>query len=128
LTSGIIETSYRIAQLSIALDRSLLTGDSPELHDMLTTVFDGAREDIERGLRVGAIVVGEDSDPLKRLVLAKVLARLSPARAAEFRERLKDLLRSFDDGVADPDGDAYGFVIGFYPMTGVPADEDPADD
>jgi DNA-binding transcriptional ArsR family regulator len=128
VVSGIIETSYRIAQLSIALDRGLLAGDSPELHDMLTTIFDGAREDIERGIHAGAIVVGEDTDPLKRLVLAKGLTRLSPDRAAEFRERLKDLLRSFDDDPADLEGDAYGFVVGFYPLTGVPADEPRADD
>ncbi len=128
VVSGIIETSYRIAQLSIALDRSLLASDSPELHDMLTTIFDGAREDIERGIRAGAIVVGEEADPLKRLVLAKMLARLTPARAAELRERLKELLRSFEDEQSDPDGEPYGFVLGFYPLTGVPADAHPTDD
>lgn len=127
VVSGIIETSYRIAQLSVSLDRALLAGDSPEFHDMLATIFDGARDDIERGIRVGAIAVGEEADPPRRLVLAKMLARLSPARAAELRERLKDLLESFQDEDTDADGDPYGFVLGFYPLTGVPADEAPAD-
>ena len=128
VVSGIIETSYRIAQLNVSLDRSLLAGDSAELHDMLTTIFDGAREDIERGIRVGAIAVGEEAEAPKRLVLVKMLARLSPARAAELREQLKDLLQSFQDEEADVDGDPYGFVLGFYPLTGVPADEPQLDD
>jgi DNA-binding transcriptional ArsR family regulator len=123
VVSGIIETSYRIAQLSLKLDRALLTGDSPELHDMLTTVFDGAREDIERGIRAGVVDLSETSDPLRRVILAKGLARLSPARAAEFRARLDALLHAFDDDPPTVDGDPYGFVLSFYPMSGIPADE-----
>jgi DNA-binding transcriptional ArsR family regulator len=128
VVSGIIETSYRIAQLSVRLDRGLLTGDSPELHDMLATVFDGAREDIERGVRTGLIDLGEESDPLRRVVLAKGLTRLSPARATEFHTRLKDLVASFDDDSTDAETNEYGFVLGFYPLTGLPAEERPADD
>ena len=97
VVSGIIETSYRIAQLGVKLDRGLLAGDSPALHDMLTTVFDGARDDIERGIRAGAIDLGEETDPLRRVILAKGLTRLSPERAAEFQARLKALLESYDD-------------------------------
>ena len=132
VVSGIIETSYRIAQLSVKLDRGLLAGDSPALHDMLTTVFDGAREDIERGIRAGAIDLGEETDPLRRVILAKGLTRLSPERAAEFQARLKALLESYEDDAKAMDGAAYGFVLGFYPMTGIPADdpspEGPGDD
>ena len=133
VVSGIIETSYRIAQLSVKLDRGLLAADTPALHDMLTTVFDGAREDIERGIRAGAIDLGEETDPLRRVILAKGLTRLSPERATEFQARLKALLESYEDDSKEGDGAAYGFVLGFYPMTGVPADdeatsEDPSDD
>jgi hypothetical protein len=124
VVSGIIETRYRIAQLSVKLDRALLTGDSPELHDMLTTVFDGARDDIERGIRAGVIDLGEETDPLRRVVLAKGLTRLSPARATEFQARLRDLLHAFEDDPLDVEADAYGFVLGFYPMTGLPPEED----
>ena len=126
VVSGIIETSYRIAQLGVKLDRSLLAGDSSALHDMLTTVFDGAREDIERGIRAGAIDLGEDTDPLRRVILAKGLTRLSPGRAAEFQARLKALLGDYEDDAKETDGNAYGFVLGFYPMTGIPADDDPS--
>jgi DNA-binding transcriptional ArsR family regulator len=132
VVSGIIETSYRVAQLSVKLDRGLLAGDTSALHDMLTTVFDGARDDIERGIRAGAIDVGEETDPVRRVILAKGLTRLSPERAAEFRARLQALVESYEDDAKENEGDAYGFVLGFYPMTAIPADdggpEDPSDD
>jgi DNA-binding transcriptional ArsR family regulator len=127
VVSGIIETSYRIAQLSVKLDRALLTGDSPELHDMLTTVFDGARDDIERGIRAGIIELGEDADPLHRVILSKGLTRLSPARATEFQARLKELFEAFDDDPHDVPGDSYGLVLAFYPMVALAPDEDQAD-
>lgn len=121
VVSGIIETSYRIAQLTIALDRSLLTADSPEMHDVLTTVFEGARDDIERGLRNGVIGIREDADPSSKLVLSKSLARLSKAQALAVRSRVLELIDGFD--AEEGDGEPYGLVLGFYPM----ADLEPAE-
>ena len=114
VVSGIIETSYRIAQLKISLDRSLLTADSPEMHDVLTTVFEGARDDIARGLRTGVIGSGEDADPSTKLLLSKGLARLSKAQAEAVRTRILELIDGFD--AEDGDGQPYGLVLGFYPM------------
>jgi DNA-binding transcriptional ArsR family regulator len=116
VVSGIIETSYRVAQRSVKLDRGLLTGEEPVLHDMLTTIFDGARDDIERGIRDGAIDLTDDADPLRKVILAKGLARLSPERATEFRARLQALLDAFDDDPPAAGGDPFGVVLGFYPM------------
>lgn len=130
VVSGIIETSYRIAQLSVKLDRGLLAGDAPVLHDMLTTIFEGARDDIERGVRLGAIDLTDDADPLHKVILAKGFARLSPTRAIEFRARLQELLESYDDDLPDATGatgTGYGFVLGFYPMAGA-ADDAETDD
>lgn len=126
VVSGIIETSYRIGQLQISLDRSLLAGDSPGLHDVLTTVFEGARDDIERGLRSGAIRVDEGAAADMKLIVSKGLARLSPAQAVAFRERLVELIGSFDaaDTPAPDDARAYGLVLGFYPMTDASTEED----
>ncbi len=114
VVSGIIETSYRIAQLKISLDRSLLAADSPEMHDVLTTVFDGARDDIERGLRSGVIGTGEDADPSTKLLLSKGLARLSKAQAEAVRTHILELIDGFD--AEHGDGQPYGLVLGFYPM------------
>ncbi len=128
VVSGIIETSYRIGQLQISLDRSLLATDSAGLHDVLATVFEGARDDIERGLRSGAIRVDEEAGPHAKLVVSKGLARLSPAQAVAFRDRLVELIASFDtaDMPRDTPDDArpYGLVLGFYPMTDAATEED----
>src|SRR4026208_199358 len=51
VVSGIIETSYRIAQLSLRLDRALLSGAGPDVrssvHDVLAVIFDSVRDEIE---------------------------------------------------------------------------------
>jgi DNA-binding transcriptional ArsR family regulator len=124
VVSGIIETSYRIGQLKINLDRSLLAGDSPELHDVLVTVFDSARDDIERGLRSGVIGIAEDADPATKLLLSKGLARLSPERAAELRTRILELFNEFDADEPIDGGRPYGLVLGFYPMSETASAED----
>ncbi len=124
VVSGIIETSYRIAQLKINLDRSLLANDSPELHDVLVTVFDGARDDIERGLRSGAIGLSEDAEPITRLLLSKGIARLSADRAVEFRTRIIELFEEFDTDQLDAEARPYGLVFGFYPMPDLASAED----
>lgn len=119
VVSGIIETSYRVAQRSLRLDRSLLAADAPVMHEALTTIFDGARDDIERGLRRGAITTSEDAAPESKLVLGRAIGRLDPAAAVAFRERLTGLFEEFGvdaDGDADDARPAYGLVLGFYPL------------
>ncbi len=123
--SGIIETSYRIGQLRLNLDRSLLTGDSPELHDVLVTVFDGSRDDIEQGLRSGVIGIADDADPATKLLLSKGFARLTADQAAAIRARLVELLDAFDTDTGPGDGRAYGLVLGYYPVADTTTMEDP---
>jgi DNA-binding transcriptional ArsR family regulator len=124
VVSGIIETSYRIGQLKISLDRSLLAADSPQLHDVLATVFDGARDDIERGLRSGVIRVGEDAVPNTKLLVSKGLARLSPEQAIAFRARLTELIEEYDTTDSTVEAQPYGLVLGFYPMPDLASAED----
>jgi DNA-binding transcriptional ArsR family regulator len=122
VVSGIIETSYRIAQLSLRLDRRLLTGPdaaSDSVDEVVATLFDSARADVARGLRDGTIGVGEDESAPDHGLLARGVMRLPPDRAVAFRARLKALFEEFDPtaGPADPAaGAAYGFLVAFYPQ------------
>ena len=119
VVSGIIETSYRVGQRSVRLDRRLLAADAPTMHDTLTTIFDGARDDIERGLRAGTITTAEDAEPATKLLLARGLARLSPERAADLRARLVALFEEFSDEdghAAEPGLPAFGLVLSMYAM------------
>ncbi|HEY6571552.1 MAG TPA: helix-turn-helix domain-containing protein [Candidatus Limnocylindrales bacterium] len=119
IVSGIIETRYRVAALSFQLDRGLLAGDSEAgrqaLHDTLAAVFDSARGEVEQAIREGVIDMTAGAPDERRVTLSRGLARLSPARAAEFRTRLQALYEEFGDD-ADPDDRAYGFVFALYPM------------
>jgi DNA-binding transcriptional ArsR family regulator len=119
VVSGIIETSYRVGQRSVRLDRRLLAADAPTMHDTLTTIFDGARDDIERGLRAGTITTAEDAEPATKLLLARGLARLSPERAADLRARLVALFEEFSDEdghAAEPGLPAFGLVLSMYAL------------
>ena len=134
IVSGIIETRYRVAALSFQLDRNLLAGDSEAgqqaLHDTLVAVFDTARGEVEQAIREGVIDPSAGASDERRVVLSRGLARLSPERAAELRERLKALEEEFGND-AYPEGQSYGLVFALYPMprpSGEAATDDGTDD
>jgi len=135
VVSGIIETSYRVGQLELRLDRALLSADPTVMHDTLVTFFDGARGDIERGLRSGVISLADDSPVDEKLLMARGLGRLAPEQAAAFRTRLLALFEEFGatvegTSVSGPDArPAYGLVLAMYPMVDAVEDgstEEPA--
>ncbi len=121
VVSGIIETRYRVAALSFQLDRRMFEGDTDAatqaIHDTLVTIFDTARDEIEAAMRSASLVSsGEprttDGD---RVLVARSLSRLSPARAAEYRRRLNELQVEFSDEDG-PEAEAWGVVLAVYPM------------
>jgi DNA-binding transcriptional ArsR family regulator len=120
VVSGIIETSYRIAQLSLRLDRALLSGAGADVrssvHDVLAVVFDSVRDEIERGLSSG--VIKSSDDPLSELMI-RGLTMVQPDRAVELRRRLRELLAEFDtDDPSDvePGAVAFGYLVTLYPF------------
>ena len=135
VVSGIIETRYRIAQLSLRLDRRLFSADTDEqaaiLHDVLQTVFDRSRDEIEAAIRVGAIDTLEDTRPDRKLLLSKGLIRLRPARAAALREQLLQLIETAerdDEQDTDPaERLAFGTLLALYPFVHDAGPADPAD-
>lgn len=121
LVSGIVETRYRVAARSLRLDRALFRDDpggaASAMHDVLATIFDGAREEIERGLAAGRIVVGDDVPAERKLLLLKGLSRLAPERAQELRDRLVAVLEEYtgDPAAQDGAGDPFAVVLAVYP-------------
>jgi DNA-binding transcriptional ArsR family regulator len=121
VVSGIIETSYRLAQLNVRLDRSLFSGGDEDvrnsIHEVMAVIFDSVRDEIEQGIRSGLIRAG-DNDPLRELMI-RGLTRLHPDRAAQLRERLRALLEEFDTddpSDAEPGAVPFGFLIALYPF------------
>jgi DNA-binding transcriptional ArsR family regulator len=136
VVSGIIETRYRVAALSFQLDRRLFEGDADAatqmLHDTLVTVFDTARDEIETAMRDGSLdPEGRPED--ERILVARSLATMTPARATEFRRRLVELQEEFCGVMpASSPGDGtrpWGVVLAVYPLpeTSTPTDGDPTE-
>jgi DNA-binding transcriptional ArsR family regulator len=120
VVSGIIETSYQISQLSVRLDRSLLSRGGADVessvHDVIGVVFDSVRDEIEQGLRDG--IARDDDDPLANLVI-RGLTKLPPERALELRRRLRELLAEFDTdgpGEVEPGSVPFGYLVAVYPF------------
>ena len=133
VVSGIIETSYRIAQLSVRLDRSLLssapTGEAAAaIEETLRSVFDTARDDVAAALRSGAMGVDAAAGSARGM-LRQDLRKLSDDRAAELKARLAALLDEFDDDPDGPDdashqGQPYGLLVALYPINVVAPESD----
>jgi DNA-binding transcriptional ArsR family regulator len=129
VVSGIIETRYAAAALNFQLDRTMFATGSGEglavLHETLRAVFDTARSELELAIRLGSIDASADAPPDRRLFLSRGLARLSPDRATELRERLTSLLEEYGDDDDAPEAIAWGLVVALYPMPATGSDADP---
>jgi DNA-binding transcriptional ArsR family regulator len=121
VVSGIIETSYRIAQLSIRLDRGLLSaGAVPESVDLLMrTVLDSVLDGIERSLRAGLADPAPDAPAARKVILARGLARVRPERAGELHDRMRALIEEFDALDDGEDAQPFGYIVGLYPIAEV---------
>jgi DNA-binding transcriptional ArsR family regulator len=123
VVSGIIETRYRLAALSLRLDPHLVrrggAGESAA-RDVLTTIFDEVRQDI---LRLFGTSNPEGEEPLDRPLVSRGVARLTPERARELRDRLVALCEEYDGPSDDPAARTYRTLIAMYadPAPGDPS-------
>ncbi|HEX8025111.1 MAG TPA: helix-turn-helix domain-containing protein [Candidatus Limnocylindrales bacterium] len=135
IVSGIIESRYRVAALSFRLDSSLLSGASASAQeasrDLLHGVFDLSREDFAEALRVylrdhpGVDLTKDGDEDPERPLVSRGLAMLPAAKAGEFKARLLDLLREYDNEGSDADAVPFGFLIAMYR---IPKPQESSDD
>ena len=114
LVSGIVETRYRVAALSLRLDPRLLANeDTAESTEALVgNVMEEARGELLAVLR--ALPPDVDAAGAERPLVSRGLARLTPERATELRNRLVALMDEFTDPEA-PRQKPYAFFLAFYP-------------
>jgi DNA-binding transcriptional ArsR family regulator len=115
LVSGIVETRYRLAALTLRLDPHLFASEAgaDSTAALIGNILDAARGELIAALR--ALPPDADDVPDRPLV-TRGLARLTPERAAELRRRLVALLEEFEDG-QPADAKAYAFLVALYPAT-----------
>ena len=126
VVSGIIETSYQVAQVSVRLDRGLLAGGTVPgpVDELLRSVFDGVREAIEASLRAGVADPDPDADAPRRLMLARGLVRVPADRVGELHARLAAVVEEFDAMPETVDALTFGYLLGLYPIDSRVADTD----
>jgi DNA-binding transcriptional ArsR family regulator len=128
VVSGIIETRYRIAALSMRLDPKLLSGDGADgagANAVVATVLDTARSEIAGALRAASLAPDGTTAP-DRPLLSRGVALLTPARAAELRARIDALTAEYESDPSDPEAQPYGMLIAMYAVP--KTQEDSADD
>jgi DNA-binding transcriptional ArsR family regulator len=134
VVSGIIEKHYQVAALSITIDRELFASGVTQdekteaMMALLDSTLDAVRADMLRLVRT----IGEDEGAATRFSgqsgqITRENARLSPAQAREFNERLLALMAEFRE-MSPPKGEGgliYGLTVVFNPVIG---DDLPATD
>jgi DNA-binding transcriptional ArsR family regulator len=116
VVSGIIETRYRIAALSMRLDPKLLSGEGEAgagADAVLATVLDAARGEIAAALRSASLEPDGSTAP-DRPLLSRGVTLLTPARAAELRARIDALTAEYGSDPSDPEAKPYGMLIAMY--------------
>jgi DNA-binding transcriptional ArsR family regulator len=114
VVSGIIETRYRLAALSIRLDPQLIGGGGAgesAAREMLATIFDETRRDLEQVLADPGLAALEPPD---RPLISRGLARLTTEQARDLRARLEALLAEFDGPSDDPTAVTYRLLTTMY--------------
>jgi DNA-binding transcriptional ArsR family regulator len=113
LVSGIVETRYQVAALSLRLDPHLLQGDDEAASTaaLVTNILEEVRGEILAAVRAA---VGEPGSLAPdRPIFNRGLTRLTPERAGELRARLLALFDEFDDGELEG-AKPYSFLVAFH--------------
>jgi DNA-binding transcriptional ArsR family regulator len=115
LVSGILEQRYQACQRDLTLARGFLDehADESELvvEAVLERYFEGFRAAYRADRRPGNDIPAEE--PYRTPLLFYSDAKLSPAKAAELRSKLKEIMDSLKDA-EDPDGVTLNLLIGAY--------------
>ena len=116
VVSGIIETSYRIAQLSLRLDRALLSGAGADVrssvHDVLAVVFDSVADMAQRiddpnlDVNEDDVLVMRNAGPIGAPGMPEAGYLPIPKKLAQ--KGIKDMVRISD---ARMSGTAFGTIV-----------------
>jgi len=122
IVSGIIEKKYRAAALSLKIDKALLSFSAGQMSEsvdnLLSVVFEAARQDVRQGIKSGLIKLSSEDHNENNSILGRTLTRMTPEQYKSFLERFISLLRQFGATLTESDEPrpAYGLTIALYPV------------
>ena len=119
--SGIVEKVYRARARTMRVAGGLLsiTGPADESTDeMLTYVFDKARNKLEKGIAENELSIEPTAPPQRRFIAERCSKRLPPELARQFFDRLEALTDEFLTSLERQPayGDWYDLVLAMYPI------------
>lgn len=122
MVSNMLEKKFKAAAEALDVDPSLFKfskeGDNEPINILLASTIDATREDLFRSLQARQFQLeqGADETP-RRLIINRVVSRVSEERVGEFQDRLVKLIQEFeaDDKVSKSDDHPYALTVAFYP-------------
>jgi DNA-binding transcriptional ArsR family regulator len=113
MVSGILEQRYQACQQDLKLSRGLLQEHPEESADVAQTVFDRWRDGLFAAYqRYEAEIAPE---PYRKPMTVMIDIRVSPAKAAEVKNKLQEIIRDIgDEGTEDPRGVLLNLLVGSF--------------
>lgn len=122
MVANMLEKKFKAAAEALEVDPSLFKfskeGDNEPINILLASTIDATREDLFRSLQARQFQLeqGADEQP-RRLIINRVVSRVSEERVGEFQDRLVKLIQEFeaDDKVSKSTDQPYALTVAFYP-------------
>jgi DNA-binding transcriptional ArsR family regulator len=124
MVSGILEQRYQACQQYLKLGHGVVAENADESEEVMRVALDRYRDGFFAAFRAGRLPAGDvpPGEPYRKPLVFMSDLKVSPARAAELRAKLQQVIDSFEDEQAeDPDGVSLNLFISSY----VPGDPDP---
>ncbi|HSF80413.1 MAG TPA: winged helix-turn-helix domain-containing protein [Anaerolineales bacterium] len=123
LVGNLLEKVYQAVADKLEVESSLLTFTTEEGKDNVNTVvlsmLDTTREDMIRSLQARTFELAQGAAPHpRRMVINRVLSKLSESQAEDLQDRLCALLQEFteaDQKEASEDTHQYALTVALYP-------------
>jgi DNA-binding transcriptional ArsR family regulator len=124
MVSGILEQRYQASQQDLRLGRGFLREHAEDSVGFMQAVLDRFRDDFFAAFKADSESAGDVPAPAayRKPVLFTSDVKISPAKAAELRDKLEAIMNDLkDENTEDPDGITVNLLIGCY----VPVEGDP---
>jgi DNA-binding transcriptional ArsR family regulator len=114
MVSGILEQRYQASQQDLKLGRGFLQEHPDESADVAQTVFDRWWDGFFAAYqRYGAEI--PPGEPYRKPMLVMIDMKVSPAKAAEVKSKLQEIVRDIgDEETEDPQGVTLNLVVGSF--------------
>jgi hypothetical protein len=124
VVSGILEQRYQASQQDLIFGRGFIREHADESIGLMQTLLDRFRDGFFAAFQANRQSAGDETavEPYRKPVLLFSDVKISPAKAAELRDKLEEIMNDLNDRkTEDPNGIPVNLLIGCF----VPGEIDP---